>query len=43
MQKHDRVKILEKDTNMLGWWLGECKGKVCGRCEDVCGECAGVK
>lgn len=19
---------MEKDTNKLGWWLGECKGKV---------------
>ena len=28
LQKHDRVRIIEKDTNKLGWWLGECNGRV---------------
>lgn len=27
IDRHDRVKILDKNTNKLGWWLGEFNGK----------------
>eukprot|EP00731_Ephydatia_muelleri_P024738 Em0016g1009a len=28
LRKHDEVKIIEKATNKLGWWYGECNGQV---------------
>lgn len=27
-QKHDWVRVVSKDTNKLGWWQGECHGRV---------------
>lgn len=27
IDRYDRIRIVETDTNKLGWWLGECNGK----------------
>jgi len=43
LQRFDRVRIVDTDTNRLGWWLGECNGKVRSKQEGVRLNCVHVE